>query len=226
ARQQQLTPATVSFTASLRQFTDQLAAHDADLRSLLNQGTPGLNEIDATLNDIQPNLPLLLHNLSVTGDVLHTYLPQLQQTLVVYPLTVARGKQILNPADGDGVQLDMRVGVNNPPSCVNGYLPVSARRSPSDIRQRAVNPLAHCTSSPQDPTAVRGARNLPCPNSPARGPLPISCGLVFGAGQWPAGYNPGATSINPTGAKAVAAETNVAPSTGWQTLFLQPLGLA
>jgi phospholipid/cholesterol/gamma-HCH transport system substrate-binding protein len=48
-----------------------------------------------------------------------------------------------------------------------------------------VDPLAHCEIPNDDPTAVRGARNLPCPDSARRGPLPDACGLTFRAGRWP-----------------------------------------
>jgi phospholipid/cholesterol/gamma-HCH transport system substrate-binding protein len=48
-----------------------------------------------------------------------------------------------------------------------------------------VNSLAHCEIPTTDPVAVRGARNLPCPNSAQRGPLPESCGLTFRRGMWP-----------------------------------------
>ena len=35
-----------------------------------------------------------------------------------------------------------------------------------------------------DPTAVRGARNLPCPEGSGRGPVPASCRIEFPGGVW------------------------------------------
>lgn len=50
---------------------------------------------------------------------------------------------------------------------------------------RKVDPLAHCEAPADDPRAIRGARNLPCPNSSRRGPLPADCGITFRSGRWP-----------------------------------------
>jgi phospholipid/cholesterol/gamma-HCH transport system substrate-binding protein len=222
ATQQQVAPRTIGYASSLRVLTRQLAAKDADLRTLLRAGGPGLDKVSATVNDLQASLPMLLDNLSVSGKVLHTYLPQLEQALVVYPATVGRLQQAVNPRAKQGdVQLDLRAGLNNPPSCSQGYLSTDDRRSPADRTVRKVDTLAHCEKAPTNPSSIRGARNLPCPNSSARGPLPSSCGLTFGSGQWPEGYDanaPARTADDP--------ETRTTTSDdAWQQLFLQPVGL-
>ncbi|MFD4326910.1 MlaD family protein [Nocardioides sp. NPDC058538] len=230
ATQDEMAPRTVSSMSSLRALTRELAANDADLRSLLRDGRTGLDSTTATVDDLQTTLPMLLDNLMVNGEVLNTYLPQLQQTLVVYPATIGRLQQTVNPRAKEGdVQLDLRAGVNDPPSCTEGYLSTDDRRSPSEEDVRKADPLAHCKTAPSDPSSVRGARNQPCPNSSARGHLPSSCGLEFGKGRWPEGADPNAASTAP---KASAGEP---PSKGttdasaednsWKQLFLEPVGL-
>lgn len=221
--QRQLAPQTIGYASSLRKLTGELAAKDADLRALLRDGAPGLNKVGATVNDLQASLPMLLDNVQVNGQVLNTYLPQLEQTLVVYPATVARLQSAVNPrAEHGDVQLDLRAGVNNPPACSTGYLSTGQRRSPANRTVRKVDTLAHCEVAPQNPASIRGARNLPCPGSAARGPLPAACGLRFGAGIWPEGYDMNAEStadLSADASKAAAARDS------WQMLFLAPVGL-
>lgn len=186
--QQHLAPSTREYAAALSKLTGALAAENsADIRALLQAGPGGLDELTRLATDLRPTLPLLMANLTTNAEVLHTYLPQLRQTLVVYPATADRLQRAVNPrAEHGDVQLDLRVTFDDPPSCQSGYLPVDERRSPSETKTRDVDLLAHCKIPAEHPTAVRGARNLPCPNSAARGPVPRACGLTFGRGQWPA----------------------------------------
>jgi len=173
---------TLGYASALEGFTGALSKHDKALRGLIAAGSPGLASANGLIADLQPHLPQLLGTLATVGSVLHTYLPNLTQVLVVYPATVARLQAAVNPraAEGD-VQLDLRATVNDPPSCITGYLPASARRVPGDTTVRAVDGEAHCAVANADPRSVRGDRNLPCPNSSARAALPAGCGLRFGS---------------------------------------------
>jgi phospholipid/cholesterol/gamma-HCH transport system substrate-binding protein len=221
--QARLTPDTLAYASSLKNFTSELASHDADLRALLRQGGPGIDSTRETVNDLQATLPMLLQNTRTNAQVLNTYLPQLEQILVVYPATVARLQSAVNPraAEGD-VQLDLRAGVNNPKSCIKGYQSASTRRSPAATSVRSVDLAAHCEEAPQAPEGIRGSRNLPCPNSSARGALPADCGLHFGAGRWPAGVDRNAAS---TATSNDTDEVEASSERAWTRLFLQPLGL-
>jgi len=174
---------TAGYASSLAGFTGALAKHDRQLRELIRAGSPGLEEANGLVADLQPQLPSLLGNLATVGAVTRTYLPNLTQILVVYPATVARLQSAVNPraAEGD-VQLDLRATVNDPPSCITGYLSPTERRVPGETSVRAVNGEAHCAVASADPRSVRGDRNLPCPNSTARAALPAGCGLDFGSG--------------------------------------------
>lgn len=230
--QQELAPSTRAHASALSRLTGTLAAgNSADIRALLESGPGGLDELTRLAADLQPTLPLLLANLTTNADVLNTYLPHLRQTLVVYPATADRLQSAVNPRAGKGdVQLDLRITFGDPPSCQSGYLPVDQRRSPSDRTTRDVDLLAHCKIPADHPTAVRGARNLPCPNSAVRGPVPRACGLSFGRGRWPA--NGGAVARDlvigrgdhtPGGLAGSSADSE--GDDAWKILVLEPLGV-
>jgi phospholipid/cholesterol/gamma-HCH transport system substrate-binding protein len=185
--QSELAPETQSYADALNNLTRALARNDsADIKALLEEAPAGLDAATATVTDLQPVLPMMLANLTTNAEVLNTYLPNVKQILVLYPSLVARLQAAVNPRAGKGdVQLDLRAGVNNPPTCQTGYLPAGERRSPRITTTRDVNRLAHCEIAPDSPTAVRGARNLPCPDSGDRGALPEECGITFRGGIWP-----------------------------------------
>lgn len=227
--QRDLRDQTAGYSSSLAEFSEELAARDADLRALLAQGPGGLNQAERLVDQLQPTLPLLLENLTTNGQVLNTYIPQIEEALVLYPVTLARLQSAVNPraAQGD-VQLDLRATFNDPPACSDGYLAEAERRSPSVTTTRKVDTLAHCSVPPNDPRSVRGARNLPCPQGTGRGPTPASCGLKYRGGVWPQGREPLVYDL------AVAAEDDDerarpdVPRTdndAWQMLVLAPLGL-
>lgn len=185
--QDDLAASTRTYADAVDRVTSELASSNtADLRALLRSGPGGLDALTRTVTALQPTLPMFLENATTNAEVLNAYLPGIRQTLVVYPATVARLQGAVNPRAGLGdAQFDLRASLNNPPACRAGYVTVDRRRSPSDTSLRRADPLAHCEIPADDPTAVRGARNLPCPNSSRRGPLPASCGLTFGRGVWP-----------------------------------------
>lgn len=222
--QDRLAGDTRDYAASMADFSTELAAGDDDLRGLLRDGAPALRTARAVVADLRPAVPALLANLTTTADVVRTYLPNVKQTLVVYPAMVARLQTSVNPRAKHGdVQLDLRAGVNNPPSCTDGYVPVDRRRSPSDGSVRDVDPLAHCETAPAHPASVRGARNLPCPDSDARGHLPQDCDIRFRKGDWvgerPVSVPDLAVESDGTGSQAVGTQEGE----DWQALLLAPL---
>lgn len=233
ATQEDLDGATASYAASLRDFTGELAVRDADLRSLINRG-PALESARGLVADLQPTLPMLVANLTTNTKVFSTYLPNIEQTLVIYPPTIARLQASVNPrAEFGDVQLDLRAAVNNPPHCTQGYLGVAQRRSPADTSSRTVDGTAHCDLAPSDPSAVRGGRNLPCVNSNSRGPTPASCGLRFGSGIWPsdrtsAAYDHMTEQLTASDGKTYRFDepTPTGGKNAWKTLVLSPLGMS
>ncbi|WP_300641491.1 MCE family protein [Nocardioides sp.] len=220
--QQTLRGSTLGYAQSLAAFTSELAGRDDDLRALLKEGPAGLDSATDLVTDLQPTLPLLVTNLTTNAEVLNTYLPQIQEGLVYYPVTVARLQSAINPrAEFGDVNLDLRANVNNPPACSQGYMPAAQRRDPSVQSFRDVDLLAHCTVPDDDPKSVRGARLLPCPQGEGRGPLPSSCGLRFGEGVWPEGAGGSRGSDLARGLQGEA----VPDRDGWRSLVLGPLSV-
>lgn len=178
---------TKTYARALNELTATVAAEDAaDLSRLLTAGPAGLDALSRTVTGLQATLPMLLANVTTNAEVLHDYLPGVRQLLVVYPATIARLQTMANPrAEFGDALFDLRATFEDPPSCRSGYLPASQRRTPADTTTRDVDTLAHCEIPANDPIAVRGARNLPCPDSTRRGALPADCGLTFRRGVWP-----------------------------------------
>lgn len=187
ATQVDLGTSTQRYAAALADLTATVAAEDtADVRALLANGPGGLDALSRAVTGLQPTLPMLLTNVTTSASVMNAYLPGLRQLLVVYPATLARLQGVANPRAGLGdARFDLRATFNDPPSCRTGYLPRDQRRAPGETTTRDVDSLAHCAIPVDDPIAVRGARNLPCPDSSRRGPLPDACGLTFPRGVWP-----------------------------------------
>lgn len=171
---------TVAYADSLAGLTGALAGDNAGVRHLIDTTPGSLAQASGLVDDVHSVLPMLLTNLTTNAQVLDTYLPNLRQILALYPATVARLQGTLNPRARYGdVQLDLRAGIDNPPSCSTGYLPTGQRRQPSATAVRSVDGTAHCAVASSDPRSVRGDRNLPCPRSGGRAALPAGCGLVF-----------------------------------------------
>ncbi|HWU22303.1 MAG TPA: MlaD family protein [Nocardioides sp.] len=229
ATQSGLGRSTRRYAAQLNRLTATLSADDSsDLRSVLAAAPPGLDALTRTITGLEPSLPMFLTNATTDADVLNAYRPNIQQLMVVYPVTIARLQGVANPraAQGDA-RFDLRGSFNDPPACSSGYLPRSARRSPSVTTTRYADPLAHCDTPASDPTAVRGARNLPCPNSVLRGPVPAACGLRFRSGVWPQTGGSVAYDLM-VGRRGSADELDVRHDTKeelWKILVLAPLSV-
>ncbi|KRA28051.1 MULTISPECIES: MCE family protein [unclassified Nocardioides] len=229
ATQVDLATSTRTHASALNALTAAMAADgSADLSALLRDGPGGLDASTDIVTELQPTLPMLLTNATTNADVLNTYLPGIKQTLVVYPATIARLQGAINPRAGLGdAEFDLRAALNDPPSCKAGYTPVRARRAPSDTSRRDADPLAHCEIPADDPIAVRGARNLPCPSSTRRGPLPASCGLHFRRGVWPDTSGTVAYDLA-IGRQDDAHDLDVTEGKGeelWKILVLAPLSV-
>ncbi|HEX6520437.1 MAG TPA: hypothetical protein VF070_10580, partial [Streptosporangiaceae bacterium] len=164
------------------------------------------------IGQLQPTIPLLLDNLTATGQVLRIYLPNIRQFLVIFPADIndltAAG---FDSPDYGTVNTAFKLEANSP--CTTGY--TSTFRQPSDISPKA--PPAkepYCTASHSSQTDVRGIRNDPCPNNPSlRSATAAGCGLVFGTSAVPAG---------PSGPGGTAGATTYDPSNG---LLVGPNGV-
>ncbi|MEU1630960.1 MlaD family protein [Streptomyces sp. NPDC020096] len=173
-----------SFSRDLASLTGQLKNSDADLRQLMDQGTPALYELDSLLTSTRGDLPVLLANLISGGQVAVARLPGLEQTLVTFPVTVA-GSFTVVPGDGT-VHFGMVLNAGDPPPCRQGY--GTQRRDPSDTSERPANTSARCTAPRGSATSVRGAQNAPGPDGGGTGqaayvtPYDPGTGLAQGPG--------------------------------------------
>lgn len=178
--QHQLAPETRSTWQDLAAFTEQLRRSDADLRGILAHTPPAADELIGLQDRLTPALPQLLADLDSTGQVIRTQLPGASQTLVLYPaVTAALQRVVQQPGAAPGsAHLGIRVAVNSTPPCYSGYTPMSQQRSFDDESPASTPPDQYCKVAPDDPRSIRGTRNYPCANDPARrGPTAASFGV-------------------------------------------------
>lgn len=228
--QSDLGPATRSYMASLASLSTEVGRNDPHLRSLLVNGAPSLDAVDGLLARLSPDFAVLMANLVSSGEVLNAYDPNLKQLMVVYPALINRIQgTAAAPRNAGADRLDLKLNLDDPPSCTQGYLPHAQWRDPADTARMATPPGLHCKTPRSEEEGVRGARNLPCPNDESlRAATPAGCGLVF-AGEQAGPYRAG----TPTGRsddETVAAENDGSISyelvTGratWRDLFTGPL---
>jgi phospholipid/cholesterol/gamma-HCH transport system substrate-binding protein len=160
-----------NWAASLTGVTGQLRDRDASIRALIDKGAPMATEVTALFQQLQPTLPLLLANLNTVEQVAVVYNPSIEQILVLYPPLIAatQGTGMLNSQAGaPGQNTYFAAQVNDPPPCTTGFLPASERRSPTEVDTIPTPDGLYCKADPADPTAIRGARNLPCMEFPGR----------------------------------------------------------
>lgn len=154
---------------SLAGITDQMVDHDAQFRTLLQNGPGFAREVTRLLDEVKPTLPVLLANLTSIGQVLVTYNKSVEQLLVLFPPYLA-GLQSVTPANNPtGKPLgDFAISIADPPSCTVGFLPPSQWRSPADTTEMDTPDDIYCKLPQDAPIAVRGARNYPCVEHPGK----------------------------------------------------------
>jgi phospholipid/cholesterol/gamma-HCH transport system substrate-binding protein len=155
-------------------ITGQFKAQDPAFADLLQKGGPALNEGKALFDRVAPALPVLLANMVSLGQIAVTYRSDIEQLLVLFPQGTAVMSAIALPnADTKqaykGIYLDFNLNLNTPPPCNTGFLPVQQQRSPSDqdAPDRTKGEL-YCRVPQDSPLNVRGVRNIPCENDPAK----------------------------------------------------------
>lgn len=195
-----------SYSSDLRRFSERLVLSDDDIREGLRRGPAFARQVDATVRDLDPTLPLLMADLASVGRVLEVYRPNIEHMLIVLPALENAMLNLLAPAvqgdPYDWLKLDFKTPVNNSPACTQGFEYTRRQRDPNDVSSAPIPQDSYCKVAPTDPRVVRGVRNDPCPQDPSRrGPTARACGLVFprysvegvassGAGVETAGYDP------------------------------------
>lgn len=160
---------TRTWTHSLANVTDQLVTNDPQVRTILESTPAALQQVSQLLNEVKPTLPVLLANLASLGQVAVTYLPSLEQLLVLLPPFFASFHGVAPWNNPTGLPLgNFRIQLNDPPACTVGFLPPSQWRSPADTTTIDTPEGLYCKLPQDSPLAVRGARNLPCMGHPGK----------------------------------------------------------
>ncbi|GAA3520334.1 MCE family protein [Nocardioides daeguensis] len=186
--QQDLAGDTRAWIEQMAKVTTSLEAGDDSVDALLDEGTGGLDATARLLADVDPVLPSLLHNTRAVAEPLRVYNSFLEQTLATYPALMSRFQSISVGRQQYGdARLDIRTMFGDPDSCVNGYVPVKSRRNPSDATLSTGPSGSYCKEGPAN-VAVRGARNIPCPDDTGRrAPTAAACGIELTEGVPAAG---------------------------------------
>ena len=158
-----------SLVSSLAGFTDTVRADDGQIRTLIDRGLPAAAQVEGLFQDLKPTIPILLANMSSVEQVLVTYNPALESILVNYPtLTTALISATAPHQDDKSLAIDFRTTALTPPPCTVGFLPPDQHRAPEDMSVVSTPDNLYCKLPHDDPTEVRGVRNIPCLNAPGR----------------------------------------------------------
>jgi virulence factor Mce-like protein len=146
------------FARNLNELTTSLRNDDPALRADID-ATPGaVDQLDKTIDDLSPTLPVLLANLTTTGEIITTHHAGLRSLFILYPVAVA-GSFTVTP--GDGTQhLGLALNINAPQPCTQGY-EKTKRRWPQDTSHKTPRLDGGCKAPHNAPTDVRGTRNFP-----------------------------------------------------------------
>ena len=148
------------FARNFSLFSTTLAGSDADIRTLIDNGSATANELRTFLEDNQVELGQLINNLVTTGEVVVRHLDGIEQVLVIYPYVVEGGFTVVSKSS-DGMY-DAHFGLilqQEPHVCNEGYESTN-QRPPQDGSSAPMNTKAHCAEPPSQSNA-RGAQNAP-----------------------------------------------------------------
>lgn len=205
------------FARDMSSFTTTVAAHDKDLRTLIDDGSLGANALRRFLEDNEVELGDLINNLVTTGEIVVKHLDGIEQLLVIYPYVVEGGFTVVSKSPGTGLY-DAHFGMvltDSPKVCLQGYEGTD-RRSPLDGSNRPMKEDAGCTA-PASQTNARGAQNIQAPRA------------ATGWGSADFAYDPetGALTSDPDEIARVLGPRARAPRTlgedSWKWLYLEPL---
>jgi phospholipid/cholesterol/gamma-HCH transport system substrate-binding protein len=144
-----------SFARNLAALSGTLRGSDADLRTILQGGTPAVKEVDSLLKGLEPTLPVFIGNLVTVNQVVTARLPALEQLLVTFPSVLSNGFTG-TPGDGYGhINLQLNYAV---PPCTDGYIPPKDWRPGTDTTTK---PVFHAVCKSGPPLNMRGTKYAP-----------------------------------------------------------------
>ena len=205
------------FARDMSAFSTTVADHDKDLRTLIDDGSLGANELRVFLEDNEVQLGELINNLVTTGEVVVKHLDGVEQVLVLYPYVVEGGFTVVSKSPGTGLY-DAHFGMvmtDTPHVCLAGYEGTD-RRSPLDGSNAPMNENARCTE-PASKSNARGAQNIQSPRA------------ATGWGSADFAYDPetGSLTSDPATIQRLLGPRPAAPRTlgedSWKWLFLEPM---
>ncbi|WP_106397316.1 MCE family protein [Actinocorallia populi] len=168
-----------NFARELAALTDTIRENDGNIRETIDATVPATEQVDKLVDGLSDDLPVLLANLSTTGQVLTANQDSLRSLLIALPFTVA-GSQTILP--GDGYQhMGLALNIDSPAPCTEGYENTKPRW-PQDTKEIPARTDIGCTAPKNSQTAVRGARNAP----ESRPFMKLPPGALDGAGEPPA----------------------------------------
>jgi phospholipid/cholesterol/gamma-HCH transport system substrate-binding protein len=166
--------AIAAWASQLATVTTELQTHDQAVAAVIDKGGPALGEVRQLFERLQPTLPILLANLVSVGQVALTYQNDIEQLLVIFPMSIsAEQAGILANVNTKqayrGQYLSFNLNLNLPPPCATGFMPAQQQRIPTfeDYPKRPAGDL-YCRVPPDSPLNVRGARNYPCETVPGK----------------------------------------------------------
>ncbi|MCD2107916.1 MlaD family protein [Rhodococcus erythropolis] len=170
------------WATALESVTAQISGNDPHLRNVLDKSTATAEQSRQLFRQLQPTLPILLANIVTVEQVAAVYNPALEQIFVLYPNVIAASQGGGLPHADDPMQNTFFANqYNDPPPCLEGFLPPSERRSPTETDVPETPKDLYCKVAPDDPRSVRGARNLPCLEFPGRRAATVQlCRMVDG----------------------------------------------
>jgi phospholipid/cholesterol/gamma-HCH transport system substrate-binding protein len=156
-------------TRSLAAVTTEVRNADPQLREVLQVLPSVADEANTTFGGIRASFPTLAASMANFGRVGVIYRNSIEHALVVFPALMAA---LLTVAGGvpmeEGVKLDFKIDMHDPPPCTVGFLPFTEMRSPADETVRELPKGLYCKAAQNDAVAVRGARNYPCMEYPGK----------------------------------------------------------
>ncbi|WP_235736323.1 MCE family protein [Nocardioides alcanivorans] len=142
-----------SFTRDLSLFSTTLAGADADLRTVIDNGSSAANTVRRFIEENDVDITSLLNNLRTTSEVIVDNLDGVEHLLAIYPYAVEGGFTVV-AKDPDSGLYDAHFGlVLTPTSCVT----TATRRLTNATRPTAPTPSSltwDAPSRPPSPTRV------------------------------------------------------------------------
>lgn len=170
-----------AWTRDLTRVTDQLRASRPDISQILERGPNVASQSQQLFQDMNVSFPLAMSNLQVAARTQAIYLPNLQQTIVLYPRVLSALITAINSGSNrHGPNVNFTLGFQDPPTCTVGFVPAQEWRFPSEQDARDLPPGLLCRLPQDAQSSVRGARNFPCVEYPGRrAPTPAECRTGF-----------------------------------------------